>query len=238
MKIFPAIDIIGGKVVRLLRGDYGKVTEYSVTVAEAARRFRADGADCLHVVDLDGAKSGNCDNAQCIKSVISNTRMFVEVGGGIRSERQIENYLEAGAGRVILGTVAVKDFKFVERAVARYGDKIAVGVDAAGGKAAVNGWREVTETDALSFCEKLADAGVKSVIYTDISRDGAMGGADLDIYGRLVGIKGLQITASGGVTYIDEIKKLRDIGVEAVILGRSLYEGRIDLKAAIAAAEG
>lgn len=236
MQVFPAIDILDGKVVRLLMGDYGKVTNYALTAAEAAKKFKAEGAAYLHAVDLDGAKSGNADNAQSVKDIISATDMFVEIGGGIRTEGRIQSYLDAGAGRVILGTVAVKDFGFTERMVKKFGDRIAVGVDAAGGKVAVNGWKEVTDIDSVGFCEKLAGIGVKSVIYTDISRDGAMRGTNLEIYRKLVNIRGLKITASGGVTYIEEIKALKEMGVHAVILGKALYEGKIDLKAAIAAA--
>lgn len=237
MHIFPAIDLIGGKVVRLLRGDYDQVTTYSLSAEEAARQFERSGAKFLHAVDLDGAKSGNCDNAQSVKRILAAAGLFVEIGGGIRTEEQIVNYLNAGAGRVILGTVAVRDFTFVGRMVQKYGEKIAVGVDAAEGKVAVSGWREVTDINALDFCKRLADAGVRSVIYTDISRDGAMQGTNLAVYRELVKIDGLQITASGGVTTLGEIKELKAAGVYAAILGKALYEGALDLSAAIAAAE-
>lgn len=237
MKVFPAIDIIGGKVVRLTQGDYGRVTRYAFTVEEAAKNFFAAGARYLHAVDLEGAKSGNCDNAPSVNRIISAAHLFVEVGGGVRTEEQIKSYLRAGAGRVILGTVAVRDFAFTARMAQKYGDKIAVGVDAAEGKVAVSGWREVTALDGLDFCKRLADAGVRSVIYTDISRDGAMQGTNLKIYDELVKIDGLSVTASGGVTYLDEIRALKERGVAAVILGKALYEGKLDLSAAIAAAE-
>lgn len=238
MKVYPAIDIIDGKVVRLLRGDYGKVTEYSITCEEAASGFAAAGARYLHAVDLDGAKSGRAENAETVQKIISAAPLKVEIGGGIRTEEQINRYLFAGADRVILGTVAVHDYKFVERAVRLYGDKIAVGVDASDGKVAVSGWREVTNYDAFSFCEKLAETGVRSVIYTDVSRDGALSGTNLKAYERLVKIKGLAITASGGVTYADEIRALAQMGVDAVILGRALYENRLTLSEALAAAGG
>lgn len=237
MKVFPAIDIIGGQVVRLTQGDYGRVTRYALTVEEAAKNFFAAGARYLHAVDLEGAKSGNCDNAPSVDRIISAAHLFVEIGGGVRTEEQIKSYLRAGAGRVILGTVAVRDFAFTARMAQKYGDKIAVGVDAAEGKVAVSGWREVTALDGLDFCKRLADAGVRSVIYTDISRDGAMQGTNLKIYEKLVKIDGLSVTASGGVTYLDEIRALKERGVAAVILGKALYEGKLDLSAAIAAAE-
>lgn len=237
MKIFPAIDMLGGRVVRLLRGDYDKVTEYSLGVEDAARAFKAAGARFLHAVDLDGAKSGRAENAESVKKIISAADMNVEIGGGVRSEEQLSSYLKAGAFRVVLGTAAVKDFAFVEYAVKKYGGKIAVGVDAADGKVAVNGWREVTDIDALVFCEKLAKVGVGCVIYTDISRDGALSGANVQIYRELARIERLKITASGGITTLDDIKALKEVGVDSAILGRALYEGKLDLKEAIASAE-
>lgn len=237
MKVFPAIDILGGKVVRLFQGDYGKVTEYALSCADAARKFKESGARFLHAVDLDGAKSGNCDNARSVKEILSAADLFVEIGGGIRDEARILSYLEAGAGRVILGTIAVRNFAFVREMAEKYGEKIAVGVDAVDGKVAVSGWREVTDIDAVSFCERLAKAGVRSVIYTDVSRDGAMCGANLEIYRRLVGIGGLEITASGGVTTLEEIGELKEAGVSAVILGKALYEGALDLREVLRIAE-
>ncbi len=236
MKVFPAIDMIQGEVVRLLKGDYGKVTKYSLSVEEAAKAFCADGARCLHAVDLDGARTGNPDNAQSVAKIIQAAPLFVEIGGGIREEAQIAKYLDSGAGRVILGTVAVTDFPFVVRMAEKYGDKIVVGVDAADGKVAISGWRNVTDLDSVSFCVNLKKAGVQTVIYTDISKDGALSGTNLDIYKRLKDIGGLKITASGGITYLDEIGALKDIGVDAVILGRALYEGRLSLKEAISVA--
>ncbi len=236
MKVFPAIDIIDGKVVRLLKGDYGKVTNYSLSVVEAAKNFADCGAHYLHAVDLDGARSGRTTNADSVKKIVAATDMFVEIGGGIRTRERIQSYLDCGVGRVILGTVAVRDFSFVGKMAAIYGGKIAVGVDAADGKVATDGWRVVSDVNSLDFCKKLADAGVKSVIYTDISRDGAMNGTNLGIYRELMKIDGLEITASGGITYLDEIKSLRDAGVHAVIVGKALYEGKLDLKEVLAAA--
>ncbi len=236
MKVFPAIDMIQGEVVRLLKGDYGKVTRYSLSVEEAAKGFYADGARYLHAVDLDGARTGNPDNAASVAKIIQAAPLFVEIGGGIRTEEQISRYLSSGAGRVILGTVAVTDFPFVVRMAEKYGDRIVVGVDAAEGKVAISGWRNVTDIDSVSFCKDLAKSGVQTVIYTDISKDGALAGTNLDIYRRLKDIQGLKITASGGITFLDEIGALKDIGVDAVILGRALYEGRLDLREAISVA--
>ncbi|MCD8295857.1 MAG: 1-(5-phosphoribosyl)-5-[(5-phosphoribosylamino)methylideneamino]imidazole-4-carboxamide isomerase [Clostridia bacterium] len=236
MKVFPAIDMINGEVVRLLKGDYGKVTRYSLSVEEAAKGFHADGARYLHAVDLDGAKSGRPDNAESVAKIIKAAPLFVEIGGGIREEGQISRYLSSGAGRVILGTVAVTDFPFVVRMAEKYGEKIVVGVDAADGKVAISGWRNVTDIDSIEFCMKLAKAGVRTVIYTDISKDGALAGTNLDIYKKLRDIEGLKITASGGITFLDEIGALKEIGVDAVILGRALYEGRLNLREAISVA--
>jgi phosphoribosylformimino-5-aminoimidazole carboxamide ribotide isomerase len=237
MKIFPAIDIINGKVVRLTEGDYGKVKNYDLTAFDAARNFYNDGARCMHVVDLDGAKSGNADNAKIIEKIVSGCNMFVEVGGGIRCEEQIKKYLDNGVGRVILGTVAVKDFSFVESMIAKYGEKISVGVDAYNGKVAVNGWREVTQIDSINFCRQLVCLGVKHVIYTDISRDGALKGTNLDIYRVLCQIEKLKITASGGITFIDEIKKLKEMNIYGAILGKALYENKLSLKEVVAISE-
>lgn len=237
MKIFPAIDIIGGEVVRLTKGDYGQVKKYTLSVEEAAKSFYADGARCVHIVDLDGAKSGVADNAEAVKKILSAAPLFAEVGGGIRTEKQIEEYLSCGAGRVILGTVAVKNFSFMEEMAKKYPEKIAVGVDALNGCVAVSGWREVTDIDSVRFCEKVRDAGVKYVIYTDIGKDGMLGGTNLEIYRKLSEIKGLNITASGGITFAEEIKQLKKTGVYGAILGKAMYENKLSLKDAVKAAE-
>lgn len=236
MIIFPAIDIIGGKAVRLYKGDYNAVKTYSVSCEQAAKSFAAEGAAHIHAVDLDGAKSGNADNAETVKKIIDAVPAFVEIGGGIRSAEQIEKYLSAGAGRVILGTAAVKNFNFVKEAVKNYPGKVAVGVDAVDEKVAVCGWREITDINSVDFCKRLADAGVENVVYTDVSRDGTLGGTNLEIYGRLVKIGGLKITASGGIADLSEIKALKNMGVYAAILGKALYENKISLAEAVKAA--
>lgn len=233
MRIFPAIDIRDSKVVRLTRGDYGQMKVYGGSPVATAAEFARQGAENLHVVDLDGAKDGTTANFGVIKEIVANCGLFVEVGGGIRDEARVEKYLSAGAGRVILGTAAVRNFGFVESCVKSFGDKIAVGVDASGGKVAVSGWLEVTDVDSLDFCARLRDAGVDAVIYTDISRDGAMGGTNLDVFRRLAEIKGLKIIASGGITFYDEIKALDEMGVYGAVLGKALYEGKINLAEAL-----
>ncbi len=238
MKIFPAIDILGGSAVRLTKGDYSAVKTYSDDAVGIARSFKAAGANYLHVVDLDGAKSGKTENAGLIGSIVKSTDMFVEIGGGIRDEGRIEYYLGAGAGRVILGTAAVKNPEFLARAVKAYGDKIAVGVDVKDGFVAVDGWTEKSGLNGYDFVVKLRDTGVAAVIYTDISRDGMLSGTNIAAYEKLSGIKGIEIVASGGITDISEIKRLTELNLSGAILGKALYEGRLDLKSALAAAKG
>lgn len=238
MKIIPAIDIIDGKVVRLVKGDYSQVTEYTNTPEETAHTFYSDGARFLHVVDLDGAKEGRAVNAESIKRIMQCCNMQIEVGGGIRSFSQIDEYLNRGAARVILGTAAVNDYNFLIECIKRYGEKISVGVDAKNGLVAINGWEQVTKIDSVKFCKKLADIGVKNVIYTDISKDGALNGTNLSIYEVLCQTKQVKFTASGGITYLEEIENLAKIGVDGAIIGKAIYEGKINLKHAVAAAEG
>lgn len=237
MKIFPAIDIIDGKVVRLCKGNYSEVKKYELTPLEAAAQFYSQGAKNLHVVDLDGAKSGRADNAKTIERIVSECGMFVEVGGGIRTFDQIKKYLDCGISRVILGTVAVKDFDFVKKAVARFGEGVCVGVDALNGKVAVSGWEEVTEIDSLEFCRELKNIGVQNVIYTDISKDGMLNGTNLEIYDVLCQTEYPKITASGGISDIKELEKLKKMGIYGAILGKALYENKIDLSSAIKVAE-
>lgn len=233
MQVFPAIDIRDKKVVRLTQGDYDRMTVYADNPLEIAKGFVSVGATNMHVVDLDGALDGELVNFDTIKQLTSQTGLFVEVGGGIRSSERIEKYLNAGAGRVILGTVAVEDYAFVEQVVKQYGDKIAVGVDAKDGYVAIHGWKTVTDIDSYDFCERLRDSGVETVIYTDIAKDGALGGTNLAAYERLSNIEGLDIVASGGVTYLEEIDALRRMGIYGVILGKAMYTGKLDLADAI-----
>ena len=229
MQIFPAIDLSGGKVVRLYQGDYDKMTVYGADPCAVARDFIAAGAKYLHVVDLDGAKDGTLANFESIAALAKQGGLYIEVGGGIRTEERIQKYLDLGVGRCILGTIAVKDFDFTARMAKKYGDKIAVGVDAKDGYVAVSGWLEVSREKGVDFCRRLRDAGVQTVIYTDISRDGAEQGTNLALYRELAKINGLNITASGGVSSMEELKELQTIGTHAAILGKALYTGRLDL---------
>ena len=229
MQIFPAIDLSGGQVVRLYQGDYDKMTVYGADPCAVAREFMAAGAKYLHVVDLDGAKDGTLANFDSIAALAKQGGLYIEVGGGIRTEERIQKYLELGVSRCILGTIAVKDFDFTARMAKKYGDKIAVGVDARDGYVAVSGWLETSKEKGVDFCRRLRDVGVQTVIYTDISRDGAEQGTNLELYRELAGIEGLNITASGGVSSIEELKELQTIGTHAAILGKALYTGRLDL---------
>lgn len=233
MRIFPAIDLRDGKVVRLTQGDYDRMEVYSADPVSMARAFKAQGAGCLHVVDLDGAKDGMLVNDKVIRELAQLEGLFIEVGGGIRDEDRIRRYLDLGVGRCILGTIAVKDFDFTERMAQTYGDRIAVGVDARDGYVAVSGWKELSAEKGVDFCRRLRDAGVQTVIYTDISRDGAEQGTNLALYRELAKIEGLDITASGGVSSLEELRELRKIGAKAAILGKALYTGRLDLKTVI-----
>lgn len=230
MQIFPAIDLSGGQVVRLYQGDYDKMTVYGADPCAVAKEFLAAGAKYLHVVDLDGAKDGTLANFESIAAIARQGGLYIEVGGGLRTEERIRQYLDLGVDRCILGTVAVKDFDFTARMARKYGDAIAVGVDARDGYVAVNGWKELSPERGIDFCRRLRDAGVKTVIYTDISRDGAEQGTNLAVYRELAQIEGLNITASGGVSSIEELKELQAIGTHAAILGKALYTGRLDLK--------
>ena len=233
MQIFPAIDLSGGQVVRLYQGDYDKMTVYGADPCAAAREFIAAGAKYLHVVDLDGAKDGTLANFASIAAIAKQGGLYIEVGGGIRTEERILQYLDLGVGRCILGTIAVKDFDFTAKMARKYGDRIAVGVDARDGYVAVNGWKELSGEKGVDFCRRLLSAGVGTVIYTDISRDGAEKGTNLELYRELAAIEGLKITASGGVSSIAELKELQRIGTHAAILGKALYTGRLDLKTVI-----
>lgn len=233
MKLFPAIDLRGGQAVRLYQGDYDQMTVYNPDPADQARAFAAAGAKYLHVVDLDGAKDDTTANLPAIARIAAESDLCIEVGGGIRDEERILRYLDLGVSRCILGTVAVRDFDFTARMAQKYGDKIAVGVDMKDGLVAVAGWKEVTPEPGVAFCRRLAEAGVKAVIATDISRDGTMQGTNMDLYRELLTIPGLEITASGGIARMEELDTLQTMGCHAAILGKSVYTGAIDLAEAV-----
>lgn len=238
MKLFPAIDLRGGKAVRLYQGDYDQMTVYSADPVEKAREFIAAGAKYLHVVDLDGAKDGTDANFASIAAIAALGGLYLEVGGGIREESRIRRYLSLGVDRCILGTAAVKDFAFTAQMAQRYGEKIAVGVDMRDGFVAVAGWRELTPEPGLAFCRRCAAAGVRALIVTDISRDGTLQGTNLPLYRELLQIPGVEITASGGIAGMPELAELKQMGCHAAILGKSIYAGAIDLAAAVRCCEG
>ena len=233
MIIFHAIDLIGGAAVRLVMGDYGQKTVYSNTPLEVAKGFKASGAEYLHAVDLDGAKSGGTPNFDVVSELASKSGLMVEIGGGIRDMDTVKKYLDAGAFRVILGSAAVKDPDVLMRAVDKYNEKIAVGVDIKEGKVAIHGWLESTELEGFDFCGRLEKMGVSTVICTDISKDGMMKGTNLELYRRMSESLSMNIVASGGVSSIDDVRALRKMDIYGAILGKALYTGAVSLTDAI-----
>ncbi len=238
MYIIPAIDLIGGKAVRLQKGDYNKVTVYSDTPHEVAKQFEACGADFLHIVDLDGAKDGTTANFETVKEIIQNTTLSVEIGGGIRDMQRVKRYIDIGVDRVIIGTAAVTDPNFLRAAVSEYGEKIVVGADINDGFVAIKGWLETSKLSCFEFCEQMSALGVKTLIVTDISKDGMMSGTNIELYRELSRRFGLNIVASGGVSSYEDIKALRDMNIYGAILGKALYTGVLDLRTAIDSANG
>lgn len=237
MKLFPAIDLFDSKAVRLFKGDYAQMTVYSENPLEIAQDFEKCGAKYIHLVDLEGAKSGETPNYDTVMKIINNTSLFSEIGGGIRDMKTVEKYIDGGADRVILGTAAVNDEEFLREAVKKYGGKIAVGVDIKDGYIAIKGWTEKSDCDAFSFCGKMQEIGVQTLICTDISKDGAMQGTNHELYRELCKKFDMQITASGGVSSIDDVIKLSELGIYGAIIGKAYYTGAINLKEAIEVAE-
>ena len=237
MNIFPAIDLYEHKAVRLFKGDYAEMTVYSDNPIEIARDFESKGAKFIHIVDLEGAKNGDTPNFEVVKEIAQNTSLFCEIGGGIRSLDTVEKYLDAGLERVILGTAAVNDEEFLRTAISKYGDKIAVGVDIKDGFVAVKGWTEKSSYSCFDFCEKMREIGVKTLICTDISRDGAMKGTNRHLYKELSEKFDMNITASGGVSSIEDIKALRNLDLYGAIIGKAYYIGAINLCDALEAAK-
>ena len=237
MLIFPAIDLFEGKAVRLYKGDYNQMTVYNNDPLAVAADFKAAGATCLHVVDLEGARSGDTPNLATVAALAAQSGLFTEVGGGIRSLEVVDRYLSAGVGRVILGTAAVTDRDFLKAALKMHGEKIAVGVDIRDGQVAIKGWTESAGLDAMEFCAELQALGVSTVISTDISRDGAMQGANHALYRTLRERFSLNIIASGGVSTIDDVKRLSKAGLYGAIVGKAYYTGAISLSEAIEVAK-
>lgn len=239
MKIFPAIDLIDGCAVRLFKGDYSQKTVYSNSPADVAKSFAAAGAEYIHIVDLDGARDGSNANIEVVRNIVKESGLKAEIGGGIRSVDAIEKYLDLGVMRVILGTAAVTDSEFLKKAVSAYGERVAVGVDIKDGKVAIKGWTQVSELTCFDFCRQLEELGVKTVICTDISKDGVMSGTNIELYKELSSRFKMDIVASGGVSNLDNVRTLTNMNMYGAILGKALYTGSIDLSEAIKiAAEG
>ena len=235
MNIIPAIDLIGGQAVRLMKGDYNKVTVYSDTPVEVAKSFEKSGASFMHIVDLDGAKDGSTANFDTIREIVKSTSLSVEVGGGIRNMETVKKYMDIGVYRVIIGTAAVTDPDFVKEAVKVYGEHIAVGIDVKDGAVAIKGWTELSAYSCFDFCEKMQNIGVRTVICTDISKDGMMSGTNLELYSVLGTRFDMNIIASGGVSSIDDVRRLSEMKIYGAILGKALYTGAIDLREALVA---
>ena len=236
MIIFPAIDIRGGKCVRLLKGDFNQETVCSDSPADMARKWQAQGAEYLHLVDLDGALAGSSQNLNAIEEILQAVDIPTELGGGIRSMEQIDQLLAMGITRVILGSVAVKNPDLVREACAKYGERIVVGIDAKDGIVAVEGWGKSGNIGVIELAQKMKEAGVKTIIYTDISRDGTLSGVNVEATVKLAQESGVKIVASGGVKSLEDIKALKKqeaVGIEGVIAGKSIYMGTLDLAAAI-----
>lgn len=238
MIVLPAIDLYGGRAVRLLQGDYEKSTVYGEDPPALAAEFERAGAEWLHLVDLDGAKHGTRANFATVESIVKNCKLRVELGGGIRDRDTLKAYLDIGVERLILGTAAVKDPEFLSAALDSFGEAVAVGVDVRDGMVAVKGWTEQSEETLEGFCAKLEKLGLKTVICTDISRDGMMKGSNLALYKSLKESYGMDFIASGGVSSLKEIRALAQMGMYGAILGKALYTGKVDLREAIAIGGG
>ncbi len=232
MIIYPAIDLYSGKAVRLYKGDYAQMTVYGEPL-DISADFKAAGATHIHLVDLEGAKNGDTPNFETVCAIKSQTGLFCEIGGGIRNLEVIERYLSASIDRVILGTAAVTQRGFMAQAVKRYGDKIAVGIDIKDGFVAIKGWTEKSEYEAFDFCREMQQLGVKTLICTDISKDGAMQGTNHELYRQLSEQFSMQIIASGGVSSLDDVERLRALDIHGAIIGKAYYTGAIALEKAI-----
>lgn len=237
MILYPAIDIFGAQAVRLYKGDYNQMTVYNPDPLQVAKDFVAKGAQCIHMVDLEGAKYGTTPNLETICRIKEKTGLFCQVGGGIRTMETVRKYLDAGLDRVILGTAAVTDPDFAKQAVDMYGTKIAVGADLKDGFVAVKGWVEKSQLDAITFCRQMESIGIKTLVCTDISKDGAMQGPNHELYGMLSEQLGMQIIASGGVSSMEDIRCLAQLNIHGAIVGKAYYTGAVDLAEAIEVAK-
>ncbi len=234
MRLYPAIDMINGQCVRLVQGDYSKKTTFSDDPLTVALRWQEQGGEFIHLVDLDGAKSGNMPNFDIVCRIAATLNIPVEIGGGIRDMHAVSHYLEHGVNRVILGTAAIKNPEFVKEAVREYGERIVIGIDAKDGMVAVSGWEEVSQISALTLAKQMEDIGVSTLIYTDIATDGMLKGPNLSAMKEMAEHVNLKVVASGGVSSLEDLQHLKKTGVEGAIIGKALYTGHIKLTDAVA----
>ena len=237
MRIYPAIDIIDGACVRLVQGDYSQKTKFADDPCEIAMRWQNEGGEFIHIVDLDGARNGEMSNFDLIVRIADKLNIPIEVGGGVRNMDCVEKYLDNGVNRVIIGTSALSNPDFVKEAVSKYGERIVVGIDAKDGMVAVNGWEEVSTTSAIDLAKQMEKIGVKTIIYTDIATDGMLKGPNVQAMKEMTEAVSIDVVASGGVSSVDDIARLKDTGVEGAIVGKALYTDALCLKDAINTAE-
>ena len=237
MEVIPAIDLKGGRCVRLLQGDFDKETVFSTDPGAVAQGWEQAGAPRIHVVDLEGAASGRPENAEAVARILKSVDIPVQLGGGIRNMETLEGWLDKGVQRVVLGTAAVEDPDFLQEALRRFGESVVVGIDARDGRVAASGWKRTTEVDAIELIERMKGFGARRIIYTDISRDGMLSGPNLESVRQVVSSTKVPVIASGGVSTIEHLKSLRELGVEGAIVGRALYTGDVNLREAIQTVE-
>jgi phosphoribosylformimino-5-aminoimidazole carboxamide ribotide isomerase len=238
MIIFPAIDIKDNKCVRLSQGDFNKVKTYSNEPFDMALKWKNEGASFLHIVDLDGARSEEIINKKSIEKIAENIGLPIQVGGGIRSEEKIKSFIDMGVQRVIIGTIAVENKELLKELVSKYKEKLIVSIDAKDGKVALRGWEVISEVDSIDLCKELEEIGIKTIVYTDISKDGMLEGPNFDIYKILSQKTSLNIIASGGISSIDDIKRLKDMNIYGAIVGKALYDNKIELKEVLKCLQG
>lgn len=238
MIIFPAIDIKDNKCVRLSQGDFNKVKTYSNEPFEMALKWKNEGASFLHIVDLDGARSEEIINKKSIERIAKDIGLPIQVGGGIRSEEKIKSFIDMGVKRVIIGTIAVENKELLKELVSKYKEKLIVSIDAKDGKVALRGWEVISEVDSIDLCKELEEIGIKTIVYTDISKDGMLEGPNFDIYKILSQKTSLNIIASGGISSIDDIKRLKDMNIYGAIVGKALYDNKIELKEVLKCLQG
>ena len=238
MIIFPAIDIKDNKCVRLSQGDFNKVKTYSNEPFDMALKWKNEGASFLHIVDLDGARSEEIINKKSIEKIAENIGLPIQVGGGIRSEEKIKSFIDMGVQRVIIGTIAVENKELLKELVSKYKEKLIVSIDAKDGKVALRGWEVISEVDSIDLCKELEEIGIKTIVYTDISKDGMLQGPNFDIYKILSQKTSLNIIASGGISSIDDIKRLKDMNIYGAIVGKALYDNKIELKEVLKCLQG